>query len=594
MTNNLYNLDVFYEFFNDIDTSNTVDGKPVYYWTNKQDMTVPLDAGYVGLVNCTRITVQDLSLTKNGQGILLAFTSNTTITRNNITNNLNGIHGYNSAPTPASLGNIIFENMIANNYGGVAFGWYSYNNIFSENNITNNTRPCAAGIAGGYSATILGNNIKNNYIGIDAGSSSLISGNNVTENSYIGVTLGYTTYGITVSGNNITKNGPRTYSLFWYPIAAGIDLLGSSYNIISGNNIADNFGKGIWLHHQSQNNVISGNTITNNSYRQMVADPRSGGIGVGWGWGGGDPCPNNIISGNNITNHRYYGTGLGILLASSSNNTVVENNITNNDAGVVVGGTLSSNNKIYHNTFMNNTSQAVASGSTDVWDDSYPSGGNYWSDYTGVDLRRGPNQNQYGSDGIGDTPYVIDTNNRDRYPLMKPYPWDPHDIAIKNMTTSKTAVGHGYTIHINITIFNYGSYTENFNVTAYANSTIISTFKNINLASRTSTTITFVWNTTGVARGNYTMKAVADTVPNETDCEDNTFVDGAVRVVKPGDFGTIAGGYYDFDNKCDYQDLFLFRKAYSEQYHPLCDFDEDQDVDYLDLFQFRKCYISDP
>ncbi|MEM2569530.1 MAG: hypothetical protein QXT67_06305, partial [Candidatus Bathyarchaeia archaeon] len=50
-----------------------------------------------------------------------------------------------------------------------------------------------------------------------------------------------------------------------------------------------------------------------------------------------------------------------------------------------------------------------------------PSGGNYWSDYTGADLYSGPYQNMTGSDGLGDAPYIIDADNRDRYPLMKPY-----------------------------------------------------------------------------------------------------------------------------------------------------------------------------
>jgi hypothetical protein len=52
------------------------------------------------------------------------------------------------------------------------------------------------------------------------------------------------------------------------------------------------------------------------------------------------------------------------------------------------------------------------------WDNGYPSGGNYWSDYNGTDLYSGPYQNVTGSDGIGDTPYVIDANNTDHYPLM--------------------------------------------------------------------------------------------------------------------------------------------------------------------------------
>lgn len=57
------------------------------------------------------------------------------------------------------------------------------------------------------------------------------------------------------------------------------------------------------------------------------------------------------------------------------------------------------------------------------WDNGYPSGGNYWSDYKGVDLYSGPYQNITGCDGIGDTPYIIDEYNVDRYPLMNP--WTP-------------------------------------------------------------------------------------------------------------------------------------------------------------------------
>lgn len=49
--------------------------------------------------------------------------------------------------------------------------------------------------------------------------------------------------------------------------------------------------------------------------------------------------------------------------------------------------------------------------STVSWDDGYPSGGNYWSDYDGVDLD---------NDGIGDTPYWVTGFAKDDYPLMKP------------------------------------------------------------------------------------------------------------------------------------------------------------------------------
>lgn len=55
--------------------------------------------------------------------------------------------------------------------------------------------------------------------------------------------------------------------------------------------------------------------------------------------------------------------------------------------------------------------------SKNIWNDEYPSGGNYWSDYLGKDERKGLNQGQLGDDGIGDTPYFIDTGNVDYYPI---------------------------------------------------------------------------------------------------------------------------------------------------------------------------------
>jgi PKD repeat protein len=61
--------------------------------------------------------------------------------------------------------------------------------------------------------------------------------------------------------------------------------------------------------------------------------------------------------------------------------------------------------------------------SHNYWNNNYPFGGNYWDDYTGEDYYRGSNQDQPGSDDIGDTPYNIsgDGDNKDYYPLM--YEW---------------------------------------------------------------------------------------------------------------------------------------------------------------------------
>jgi parallel beta-helix repeat protein len=109
----------------------------------------------------------------------------------------------------------------------------------------------------------------------------------------------------------------------------------------------------------------------------------------------------------------------GIRLYDSSNNSITGNNIANNWCGICLY--YSSNNIIFHNNFVDNAREVYSYISVNVWDDGYPSGGNYWSDYTGVDLFGGPYQNMTGGDGIGDTPYTIDANNQDRYPLMAPF-----------------------------------------------------------------------------------------------------------------------------------------------------------------------------
>ena len=106
---------------------------------------------------------------------------------------------------------------------------------------------------------------------------------------------------------------------------------------------------------------------------------------------------------------------------------------------------------------------------------------------------------------------------------------EAYDLAVTNITLSKTIVGQGYNLDINVTIANEGDFTETFNVTAYANTTITQT-QTIILTSGNSTIITFTWNTTGVLYGNYTISAYAVPVPGETDKTDNMKTDGIVWV----------------------------------------------------------------
>ncbi|RLF99436.1 MAG: hypothetical protein DRN49_04385, partial [Thaumarchaeota archaeon] len=109
------------------------------------------------------------------------------------------------------------------------------------------------------------------------------------------------------------------------------------------------------------------------------------------------------------------------------------------------------------------------------------------------------------------------------------------DIAIINVKTSKTIVGQGYSMNINVTVENQGTTAETFNLTVYANTSEIET-KQITLDSNTSTIITFTWNTASFVKGNYTIRAYAHPILGETDTADNSLVmSSVISVVMPGD-----------------------------------------------------------
>lgn len=220
--------------------------------------------------------------------------------------------------------------------------------------------------------SITGNNIMKTYRGIyGGGQGDLCGGKSST----------------TVSQNNITSN-----------LSYGILFYGGTSNVISENNIEGNGGSGVAI--DGYSNVISGNNI---SYNKR-------GIGLG--------SAETVISGNNITGNLNWG-----IYFETSNNVIINNYIAGSKYGIYLSSIFApQNNTFYHNDFVNNTSPVFTGsvGNVEVWDNGYPSGGNYWSSYHGVDEKNGINQDLAGSDGIGDTPAIIDANNTDRYPFMAP------------------------------------------------------------------------------------------------------------------------------------------------------------------------------
>jgi len=406
------------------------------------------------------------NMTNNDECIDLYASSSNNISGNNISgNSMDGIYLYSSSS------NSISGNNIANNAYGM-FLYASSSNSISGNNMTNNS--WGVDLYASSSNSISGNNMTNNSWGVDlyASSSNSISGNRFTD---CGLSV-WDSYENSVE-NNIVNGRPLVYLEGIEDYAVGdagqvilvgcdtirvenLDLSRASYgvqlwettdSVVSYNNITANNFEGIMLDYSSHNSINENNVTTNDAGIYLCSSS------------------NNSISGNNIENNAH-----GIFLTRSSKyNIIGGNNITaNNDVGIDL--CISSSNSIYHNNFIGNKRQVYDfswdypedSPSINVWDDGYPSGGNYWSDYAGVDLKSGPYQNVTGSDGIGDTQYVIDSGNKDRYPLMTP--WTPLDFSI-SVSSSVFWINRGESATCTITLTSLGDFSSLISLNALVN-----------------------------------------------------------------------------------------------------------------------------
>ena len=108
------------------------------------------------------------------------------------------------------------------------------------------------------------------------------------------------------------------------------------------------------------------------------------------------------------------------------------------------------------------------------------------------------------------------------------------DVAVKNVSSSKTIVHKGYPVDIYVEVRNEGTLSATFNVTAYFDSTKIGT-QTVTLTPNTNVTLAFPWNTASVPYGYYTISANASLVLGETDLADNSLTNGTVMLTIPGD-----------------------------------------------------------
>lgn len=156
-----------------------------------------------------------------------------------------------------------------------------------------------------------------------------------------------------------------------------------------------------------------------------------------------------------------------------------------------------------------------------------------------------------------------------------------HDIALVSVAASKTIAGQGYPVKIKVTVANDGDLSETFNVTAKANTTAIGTVE-VTLMNGSSTEVTFTWNTTAFAFGDYIVSAFADAVLGEADVLNNNMTDGTVQVGIPGDV--------DGNHRVNMLDLYYIalnfgkNAPYESPEIANCDIDNNGSINMLDLY----------
>ena len=229
------------DYTQNIDTSNRINGKPIYYLVNHHDQEIPVDTGYVGIVNSTNIRIKNLIVTNNFQGLLLAYTTHSMIENVNSSYDSYGIYLYSSS------NNTLTNNTASSNSNDGIYLYSSSNNTLT-NNIASSNPNGGIYLVSSCTNNLTGNTVLNNTNGIwlDSSCTNNLTGNTATSNTHNGIYLSSSS-----TNNILTSNIANSNTI------TGIFLLSSSTNTLTGNTATWNSAYGMYLTSSSNNHIYN-------------------------------------------------------------------------------------------------------------------------------------------------------------------------------------------------------------------------------------------------------------------------------------------------------------------------------------------------
>jgi len=356
-----------------IPADNLVNGKPIRYFRGETGLVVDgLDLGQLIVVESTDVTIRNVSANDTDVGLELARVERATVESSNFSGDGQGVLLDNASDVELSQVSVWFSNQTyLPSSPAIGSGLHlvnSWNVTVSNSDLSRN---------------------ENTGLLIDGSSGNVgVATSSLINNSVAVLATGVR--GLKVSASHLDRNSNAIL------ITDSRDVAVVSSRIARSVYVSADFQQIIGL-------TVSGNEIAENGGSLCVRSGRAANVSM------------NMIESNQ-------GTGLCLVYAFSVN---VTENLFLNNTGPGVTIYESSVIRTFHNGFAHNYvsygSQAVdSSPNPNAWDDGYPSGGNFWSNYHGPDECGGPGQDICnGPDGIGDTPYAIPSIDEDRYPLIQ-------------------------------------------------------------------------------------------------------------------------------------------------------------------------------